>query len=95
MIKKLTGMRANEFAEAGDTGDPEALAALLYVLHKREKVTIPFEEVDLDFGDFDMVPTEEELEEAKKVEEAAKRGTEDAEPAVNPKKTSGRKGKAD
>jgi len=60
MIKALTGMSAAEFAEAGDTGDPDALAALLCVLHKRNGITIALDDVDIDFSDFDMVPTAEE-----------------------------------
>ena len=64
MIKKLTGMGQRAFAEAGDEGDPEALAALIYVLHKRDKITIPFDDVDLDFTKFSMEPTEQEIKEA-------------------------------
>lgn len=59
-IKRLTGMRTKDFAMAGDEGDPEALAALVYILHKREKIVMPFDDVDLDFNDFEMEPTEEE-----------------------------------
>jgi hypothetical protein len=70
-IKQLTGMNAAAFAEAGDEGDPDALAALLYVLHKREKIVIPFDDIDLDLSNFKMDATEEELAEIKKQEEAA------------------------
>jgi hypothetical protein len=63
VIKKLTGMGQKAFAEAGDEGDPEALAALIYVLHKRDRINIPFDDVDLDFTKFTMEPTEQELEE--------------------------------
>lgn len=63
VIKKLTGMGQKAFAEAGDEGDPEALAALLYVLHKRDKINIPFADVDLDLTKFKMEPTEQELKE--------------------------------
>ena len=69
MIKALTGMSAAEFAEAGDTGDPDALAALICVLHKRDGITIALDAVDVDFSDFDMTPTQEEIA----ADEAAKR----------------------
>lgn len=60
LIKKLTGMSQRAFAEAGDEGDPEALAALIYILHKRDKINVPFEKIDLDFKHFKMEPTEQE-----------------------------------
>jgi len=69
MIKALTGMSAAEFAEAGDTGDPDALAALVCVLHKRDGITIALDDVDVDFSDFDMEPTPEE----KAADKAARR----------------------
>jgi len=65
VIKKLTGMSQRAFAEAGDEGDPEALAALIYILHMRDKIKVPFEDIDLDFANFKMEPTEHELEEAR------------------------------
>jgi hypothetical protein len=71
VIKKLTGMGQRAFAEAGDEGDPEALAALIYVLHKRDRINIPFDDVDLDFTKFTMEPTEQELKELAAVEEDA------------------------
>jgi hypothetical protein len=60
VIKSLTGMNGVQFLEASDEGDAEAMAALLYILHKRDKITIPFEDVDLDFATFSIEPTEEE-----------------------------------
>lgn len=69
MIKKLTGMGQKAFAEAGDEGDPEAIAALIYVLHRRSKITIPFDDVDLDFTKFTMEPTEQELKEQAALED--------------------------
>ena len=63
-IKKLTGMGQKAFAEAGDEGDPEALAALIYVLHMRDKIKLPFDDVDLDFTKFTMEATEQEIKEA-------------------------------
>jgi len=63
IIKKLTGMSQRQFAEAGDEGDPEALAALIYVLHLRDRIKVPFDEIDLDFNNFAMEPTEQELKE--------------------------------
>src|ERR1700756_3814641 len=60
-VKKLTGLTTKGFAEAGDEGDPEAIAALIYVMHKLSKINIPFDDVNLDFTDFSMEPTEDEL----------------------------------
>lgn len=59
-VKKKTGLKVVEFAKAGDDGDPEAIAALIYILHKRNKIVLPFDDVDLDFNDFEIVPTDEE-----------------------------------
>ena len=67
-IKKLTGLRVMEFAAAGDDGDPEAIAALVYIMHKRNKISLPFDDVDLDFTDFVIEPTEEEKEAMVKLE---------------------------
>jgi hypothetical protein len=82
VIKKLTGLTSISWAEAMDVGDPDATAALIYVLHQRNKITIPFDDVDLDFNDFDMDETEDEKvirEQAEKVlEEAGKAETESA-----------------
>ena len=52
---------AKAFAEAGDEGDPEALAALIYILHMRDRIKIPFDDIDLDFKNFSMEPTEQEI----------------------------------
>ena|SRR5690349_9078787 len=81
LVKKLTGMGQKAFAEAGDEGDPDALTALIYVLHMRDRIKIPFDDVDLDFTKFTMEPTEQELKEA----EAAMAELEDEE--ADPKET--------
>lgn len=86
-IKKLTGMSGNAFMEASDQGDPDALAALIYVLHKRDKITVNFDDVDLDFATLDIEPTEDE----KKAAEEAKKAEEGKAPSTR----SGRTGKAD
>jgi hypothetical protein len=61
-----------EFAAAGDEGDPEALAALLWVLHARDKIKVPFDDIDLDFKDFDMSLTEQEQKDLDRMEAEAK-----------------------
>lgn len=71
VIKKLTGMGQKAFAEAGDEGDPEALAALIYVLHMRDRIKVPFDDVDLDFTKFTMEPTEQEIKDAEAAMAAA------------------------
>ena len=81
-IKRLTGMKAKDFAQAGDDGDPEALAVLVWLLHKRSKITVGFDDVDLDFDDFSMEPTEQE---AAEMEELEKRMQEAAEKGQDPK----------
>lgn len=75
MVKQLTGMNARQFAEAGDDLDPDAIAALMVVLHKRDDITVALDDVDIDFSDFAMEPTEDEKKaieeiEAKKAETA-------------------------
>lgn len=75
-------MSATEFASAGDDGDPEALAALLYVLHKRDKITVPFEDIDLDFSGFEMKATEEEQKELDELEKAMQRKAAEAGPKL-------------
>jgi hypothetical protein len=75
-IKTLTGMTQKAFSEAGDEGDPEALASLVYVLHKRSKINLAFDDVDLDFNNFSMDLTEQEqkdLDAAIAAEELAKK----------------------
>lgn len=89
MIKELTGMNGKAFATAGDDLEPEAIAALLYILHKRDKITLPFEDVDLDFGDFDMEPTDEELAEIDRLEKEMQKA---AEKGQDPKPTKTRNG---
>lgn len=59
-VKKLTGMTVKEFAEKSDDADPDAITALVWVLHKRDKISVQFDDIDLDFSDFSMEPTEEE-----------------------------------
>jgi hypothetical protein len=83
LIKKITvseeypyGMTQMKFAIASDDGDPEALAALIWILHKRDKIKIPFDDVDLDLStsNFSMEPTDEEkkaMEEAEAAEAKA------------------------
>jgi hypothetical protein len=82
-IKKLTGYDFKSFAAASDEGDPEALAALLYVLHKRGKIEVPFDDIDLDFTDFDMVLTAEEQEASDRLEKAAEKAGKEALAAKN------------
>jgi hypothetical protein len=62
-IKKLTKMTIKAFAEAGDDGDPDALTAMLKILHERIGVEIPMDDINLDFKNFSMEPTEDELAE--------------------------------
>lgn len=93
-IKKLTGMSGNAFMEASDQGDPDALAALIYVLHKRDKITVNFDDVDLDFSTLDIEPTEDEKKAAEKEARNNQAVSDIAEGKV-PSTRSGRTGKAD
>lgn len=68
LIKSLTSLSAVQFAAAGDEADPDALAALLVVLHKRDKINVSFDDVDLDFEDFEMQLTDEEADQQAKLE---------------------------
>ena len=69
-IKKLTGLAGQDFADGMMEMDPDALTAVIYILHKRDKITIPFDDIDLDFNDFDMKETEEERQSREKLEAA-------------------------
>jgi hypothetical protein len=87
-IKSLTGMSQKQFAEAGDEGDPEALAALLYILHKRDKIKVLFDDVDLDFSGFSMELTKEEQAEQDELEaEMARAAEAEQAPKVRPSST--------
>ena len=73
VIKVLTGQSGKEYMESADSGDPDSLAALLYILHLRDKISVPFDDIDLDFTDFDMVETEQEKKERELLEKEAKK----------------------
>ena len=77
-VKKLVGLRATAFGEAMDEMDPDAIAALLFVLHKRNGIVVPFDDINLDFRDLDIETTEEEEREVadleKRMQEAAEKG---------------------
>ena len=79
-IKKITGMGQAAFAKAGDDGDPEALAALLWIMHKRYKILIPFDDIDLDFSHFEMVLTAEEQEDYDKAQAEFNAGQDGQDP---------------
>ena len=68
MIKRLTGMRAAEFGQAADEMDPDALAAMFFILHKRDGIVVPFDDINVDFSSLDIEPTEDELREEKELE---------------------------
>lgn len=92
VVKKICGMGQVEFETAGDTGDPEALAALLYVLHTRSKININFDDIDLDFHDFSMELTEQEQAD---LDAAVAQAELDKKANQSPKKpTNGRKQRA-
>jgi hypothetical protein len=77
-IKELTGLNGMSFADQMASSDPDALTALLYILHKRLNITVQFDDVDLDFSDFEMEETEEEKklrEEAEKADAKKARET--------------------
>ncbi|UNZ20629.1 hypothetical protein [Streptomyces sp. 891-h] len=70
-IKKMFGWTARGFQEAMVDGDPDAMACLLDLLHRRDGVEIPFDAIDVDFTGFDMIDDEEEKEAARLAEAAA------------------------
>jgi hypothetical protein len=94
LIKKITvceeypyGMTQNKFALASDDGDPEALAALIWILHKRDKIKVPFDDLDLDLTpkNFEMKLTDEEqkaVDEAEAAEKAAKENEDPKETGI-------------
>lgn len=82
-IKQATGLTLKGFAAAADDGDPDAIAALVWILHKREKINVAFDDVDIDFGDFEQVLTDEEKA---AIEEAEREAREAEERGQHPKK---------
>lgn len=94
VIKQLTGMNARQFAESGDDLDPDAIAALLVILHQRDKINASLDDVDIDFNDFAMDPTEDEK---KAIEELEAQMQKAAESENGPKASlisNGKKSKA-
>lgn len=79
IVKRLTGMRAGEFSEAADEMDPDAIAAMIYILHHRDKISVDYEAVDLDFKDFETEFTEAELKEIEELEARMGKAAEDAQ----------------
>ena len=71
LIKSLTGWDGKEYAERSENSDPDALAALLYVLHRRDKIKLNWDDVDLDFEKFEMIETPDEKEAREKLEKEA------------------------
>jgi hypothetical protein len=61
VVTAKTGIKGNEaFGEAIESEDPEALTALIDILHRRAGVAVRWEEIDLDPEDFDVTLTDEE-----------------------------------
>jgi hypothetical protein len=84
-VKQLTGMRTLEFAEGCEALDPDAVTAMIYILHERDSIHIRFDDIDVDLKDFDMESTEGEIKEQEDLE---KRMQAEAEKAQSPKVTS-------
>jgi hypothetical protein len=94
LIKQLTGMSTSQFSEAGDAGDPDALTALVVVLHKRDRINLAFDDADLDFSDFEMEETGEEKAERVELESRMKRAADMGQQAPKEKTRNGRPVKA-
>lgn len=78
-VKRMTGMTGLEFQNAFQTMDPDALAALMVLLHKRDKIKVSIDDVDVDFDDFDLENTAEEQEEIEKLEAEMKARADEAQ----------------
>ncbi|HYS43631.1 MAG TPA: hypothetical protein VEM32_06585 [Geobacteraceae bacterium] len=78
MVKRLTGMNGLDFSNAFKVMDPDALAALMVILHARDKIKVSIDDVNIDFDDFGMEITPEEQDQVdrleKEMKEAADRG---------------------
>lgn len=77
-IKARTAMNSREYGEGLTGGDPEATTALIDLLHRREGIELRWDDIDLDFDDFDIVPTA--MEEAAANSESGK--GDEAEPPI-------------
>ncbi|MCW2872560.1 hypothetical protein [Actinacidiphila oryziradicis] len=90
-IDRTYGMNATQFQDGlNEEGTHEALeatAALFDILHRREGIVIPQLEIDLDWEDLEVLPTEQEAEAAAKAEQEAAEvaaGKEPGEPTTPP-----------
>ena len=61
-IKARTDLSGREFGEGLIANDPDAVTALMAILHQRSGVELRWEDVDLDFDDFEVIPDADEIE---------------------------------
>lgn len=59
-IKSRTGYSTAEFTAGMGTGDPDAMTALIDLLHRRASIALRWDDIDLDYDDFEIIPTDEE-----------------------------------
>lgn len=82
-IKARTGMNGAEYAACLGTGDPDATTAMIDLLHRRDGKELRWDDIDLDYDDFEIETTEEEAAAADegKDEEAVAPQTPSGEPS--------------
>jgi hypothetical protein len=78
-VKRMVGMNGVDFANAFKVMDPEALAALMVILHTRDKIKVSIDDVNIDFDDFDMEMTADEREQVKQLEAEMKAAADEAQ----------------
>jgi len=78
-VKRMVGMNGVDFANAFQVMDPEALAALMVILHARDKIKVGIDDVNIDFDDFDMEMTDDEKRQVAELEAEMKAAADKAQ----------------
>jgi hypothetical protein len=71
VIKRYTGLNLKQFAEADNASDPDAIAALVYIVLKRENPRVTEEDVD-ELGLEDVGDVEDDARPPERPETSAK-----------------------
>lgn len=89
-IQRVTGFTMGEFEDQITKGDIECIAALIWILQKRERPELRFDDVDGDLGTFEIVEdSDEDSDEAAPAEDAGEGKDEPAVAAEEPAPTAG------
>lgn len=89
-IQRVTGFTMGQFEDRVTEGDIECIAALIWVLQKRENPALRFDDVDGDLSTFEIVDdSDEDGDEAAPTEDAGEGKDEPVEAEAEPATTAG------